>query len=159
MKRPQDGVFTKFTGEVMDKVCALTPDFTSYEDAAAFYRKLLRRKKVKTLLALRFNGREEIQNVLTYTTGRYDCAFQAMEGPYLREDRHNPMEILHLFAHIVQPPDSAMHKGEFGKIFLTLVESVYDAEMKRKVKDILIEHNIKTSTRSPETRQKQAAAW
>lgn len=161
--RPKDGVFNKFVGPVMADIVKLVPDFESREEATEFYVKLLKKRRVKTMLGIRFTSLDDQphSNALTYDKSNhyYFCHWQADHGPILSEERRNPMEVLHLFAHIVQPPDSAMHKGEFGKIFLSLVELVYDADTKRAVKDILLAHNIKTTALSSETRGRQRDAY
>lgn len=160
--RPKDGVFTKFVGPVMSEIVRLVPDFESFDEASTFYTKLLRKRRVKAMLAIRFpNPDFQPSNHLSYdhTNHAYFCWWQAENGPSLSSERQNPLEVLHLFAHIVQPPDSAMHRGEFGKIFLALVESVYDADMKRAVKDILLAHNIKTTALSDATRARQSNAY
>lgn len=161
--RPKDGIQQKFVGPVMAEVVKLVPDFTSQQEAVEFYVKLLKKRRVKTMLNIRFPDPEDqpTGNALAFdhTNHWYFCWWQADNGPSLSGNRQNPLEVLHLFAHIVQPPDSAMHKGEFGKIFLALVELVYDADMKRAVKDILLAHNVKTTALSSETRERQRDAY
>lgn len=161
--RPKDGIQQKFIGPVMSEIVKLVPDFGSQQEATEFYVKLLKKRRVKTMLGLRFPDPEDQPTgnslSLDRTNHYYYCWWQADHGPTLSESRQNPMEVLHLFAHIVQPPDSAMHKGEFGKIFLALVEVAYDTDMKRAVKDILLSHKVSTTALSSETRQRQRDAY
>lgn len=162
-ERPKDAVFNKFVGPVMADVVKLVADFDSQEAATAFYVKLLKRQRVKKMLTIRFPypDHQPTGNALGFHKSNhyYFCWWQADNGPKLSDGRQNPLELLHLFAHIVQPPDSAMHKREFGKIFLSLVELVYDADMKRAVKDLLLAHNIKTTALTSETRERQRDAY
>lgn len=163
-RRPKDGVQKKFVFTVMPEVCALVPDFADMSDAMKFYGKVLRRKKVKDLIRERYGDDDTAWPVfrdLEYQSPNHwtYCFWQADHGPILAEKKHNPLEVLHLLAHRLQPVDTAMHKGEFGKLFLTLVESLYDADMKRQVKDILLNHKISTATKSPESRQRQSDAY
>ncbi len=165
MPRPkQDGMLTRWNVPVMNELVKLVPDFDGLDDekeAETFYKKIQRRAKFKRMAGEHLEtSLPEYVRLSGYD--QYRCTNHVQyrwQNLTLRDGRHNPMEVLHLMAHYLQPSDSKWHGGEFGKLFLELVAMMFGPEMKRVAKDILIDNGIRTSVRSEETREKQRDAY
>ena len=161
---PKDGMFTRFNGPVMDQLVTLVPDFQTRQEADDFYRRMWRRKHFKTLTEIHLEN--ELPPGIQFDRGGYRCTFYASRhsafgGMYLqlRPGRRNPMEIIHIVAHYLQPSDSRWHAGEFGSIFLDLVGMMFGPDIKRAAKDVLIENKIRTAVRSEDARARQSDAY
>lgn len=164
--RPKDGMYSRFTGPVMDQICALAPRFGDVE-ANAMYRRLRKLKRFQKHVEAQADWCAErgyawpnatlLPERVSCLMVAYRCTEQVGQGgiELLTPERANPMELLHILAHYLQPHGGPWHGGEFGAIFLDLIERQFDAEMKRTVKDIMLANKIKTSVRSPQTREKQ----
>lgn len=162
-KRPKDGMYSRFTGPVMDQLCALVPDFTDHVEALKFFKRMTKYKRFQTMIEESRTKDSCIDNMPT-TVSYVKRSYRCTEQPRWRElelgYRKNPMELMHIVAHYLQPGgNTPWHGGEFGSIFLELIERMFGKDTKRAAKDILVSNKIKTSVRSPETREKQAAAF
>lgn len=82
------------------------------------------------------------------------------------------LEVFHSMAHAIQNvtvtglsgwPSGQIHDVEFVKLYLDLVRRFYnnrsDPAMMKTVKGYLLDEKVKTSTKSPEAREKARAAW
>lgn len=167
MARPKkDGMFTRFTAQAMGEIVKLVPDFQDDQEAQAYYKKITSysrfKKHVEKHLEAPLPSNVTIRR--SYE-GAYRCTVQVGRCSGMGRDmellasRANPMEVLHILAHFLQPSDSKWHGGEFSIIFLDLIERMHGKEIKRAVKDILINYKIKTSVRSDSTREKQTEAY
>lgn len=168
MGRPNDGVATKFREKVVPELLALTPDFVTEQEAQMWYRQLRKRAWFKR----RFED-IVIPDEILFEGYSYDCVRYA-EGRLPGRDagfiifgdnpnnvgvHPNPIELLHVLAHFLQSEHSPWHGAEFTKAFRDLVERAFDADMRRAVADILLDHGIKTKVIGPETRAKQRDAY
>ncbi len=168
--RGKDGMLRRFAIEAMGEICQLVPDFpkaitgtgTCYDQSAAnkFYKHFIGLKRFKDVAEQR--GGVTLPGHVNITRTAYRCTSHAevsMGEITLPFSRANPMEVLHILTHYVQPKDSPWHGGEFGAIFLDFIERKYDADMKRQVKDIMIEKRLKTFVKSDASRERQSAAY
>lgn len=167
-ERPKDGMYSRFTGPVMDQIRGLVSDFADEREATKMYKRLRSLKRFEKLVeaqtALVTVGQRALSDYLpeavTISTYTYRCTSQP--GSHIldlaRADA-NPMELLHLLAHYLQPPTGPWHGGQFGSVFLELIERQFGADTKRAAKDIMVSNKIKTSVRSAATREKQTARF
>lgn len=65
------------------------------------------------------------------------------------------IDLFHVLAHRVQPPNTAYHGPEFIKLFLSLVERYIGKDEKRRVKEILLAHKVRTKTVNADARAAQ----
>lgn len=165
MNRPKDGMFSRFTGPVMDQIRGLVPDFPNIKEADKMYSRLIKLKRVQKLVEAQrasiesgtIPGAEHLPYAVSQTGRPYRCSAQVSLGEIdLADSELNPMELLHIMAHFLQPGGGSWHGGEFGKTFLELIERQYGPEMKRSAKDIMIANKIKTTVLSSSTREKQS---
>ncbi len=165
--RGKDGSLTRFT-EAMREICKLVPNFTDGLGLESSKADVLATKYYKHFIGLirfRHYAEEYLENPLPeeVTIGRYyRCTAHAEHGlPVLTlpPSRANPLEVLHILAHYVQPPGTPWHRGEFGSIFLDFVERSFDADIKRQAKDIMFEKRLPTFAKTEASRLKQSEAY
>lgn len=156
--RGKDGMLRKFCIDAMGEICGLVPSFDDSMDASRFMKHFMSLK--------RFQDYVEPQQILPVDVdivrAAYRCTAHAefnMKTLTIYPSRANPMEVLHLLAHYVQPLNSPWHRGEFGGIFLDFIERQYDADMKRQVKDIMFGLRLPTFAKSEASRLKQSEAY
>jgi hypothetical protein len=162
--RGKDGMLRRFSIDAMGEISLLVDDFRKRpdpnKDATRFYRHFIGLKRFKDLAENHLEAK--LPEGVMITGAAYRCTAHAEHGLQtltLPFQRANSMEILHILAHYLQPSNSPFHGGEFGSIFLDLVDRAYGADTKRKVKDIMIEKRLKTFVKSDASREKQSAAY
>lgn len=150
----------------MPEVCKLVADFPNTAAANAFLNTVRRRAWFQKRWAarypsglmsmfdsgVRFASNRSLQRCTTEVTFRHE--YMALD-----EDKQNPLEVLHILAHALQPAEGPWHGAEFSQTYFYLVERMFGVDIRRQVKDIFIDHKIKTAKRSPETREKQRDAY
>lgn len=173
MPRPKDGMYSKFNTGAMDEICALVPDFKDSDQAQGWYVKITNR----AWFVRRYEEHHEVDlPSKVYFDAAYKC-WQYADGTVhgfidLRSGRHNPMQLLHILAHILQPSDTDWHKAEFSQMFMDLALLAYkdlppltdptitDAKaFRKKIGEILRAHKIKTRIVSEETREKRRESF
>lgn len=155
VKRPRDGMYTKFTGATMNELVTLVPDFAEPKLATAFLREITSRARFKKYAQA--NLLSGLPHTVRFSSSAYRCVDEPQWGGEeigLTPDRRNPMEVLHRLTHYVQSLDSPWHGGEFGSIFLDLVDRAFGKDVRRDAKAVLVKNKIKTTTMSPEARKR-----
>lgn len=162
-KRPKDGMYSRFTGPVMDEVVKIVSDFEFEWEAEGFFKKMVGYSRYKKLAAEhRLDSSFDLPQGVVFLSRAAACVDHVRFNEAkieLRPGRRNPLQVIHTVSHYLQPEDSVFHGAEFSKIFLSLVERMFDADTKRAVKDVLVKNNIKTQTVSPEVRASQSARY
>lgn len=170
MPRPRERAMQKMD-RLVTGLETLVPFFDNEHAMKAFYKKITSYKRFKNYtdqFLLRPLPTEDA-DVLFGWPAR--CTYQVEHG--FLECNH-PLDMLHILAHYLQPEDSKWHGGEWGSIFLDLIERMSETkdgtrqsqrfqflpwDTKRAAKDLMIENNIRTYVLGPETRERQSAAY
>lgn len=153
MSRPRDGVKTKFYKVVMPELQALVPDFSSEEEADRWYMKMIGSAWFKRRVGPDKYKERRLFDGIKFTYRPFWCTDQASRQFQnnqpdigLSVDHPNPMQALHILAHVLQPADTAWHGGEFSQTFLDLIERAFTVEIRRQARKILLDNKIKTRT-------------
>lgn len=150
----------------MPDTIKLVPDFKDEEEANVFLSKI----RMRAWYTRRWKARYPVRAPLLFAKGvrfatmrsNQRCTTQVeMQHQYMALDpgKANPMEVLHILAHALQPEDGPWHGAEWAQAFLDLVERVYGKDLRRAVKKILLLHRIKTRVVSDESRANYKEAY
>lgn len=163
-----------------EEIYKLGVQFDTQEDAETFLNRFTTLKRFKKY----FEGppiartttntyiAERVPKEIVFGKTSHHCTawvydFHPPERMVLSPARQNAMHITHVLAHIVQPTITAFHGPEWVQIWLDLIERANTErgvpnsgrDVRRAVKDILMDHRVKTRAVSNETRLKQRDAY